>query len=251
MAPLRMATAALIGAVVAGVPAVAHAFRPFDGTDSEVAEFGEFELEIGSAYTAQKADFAQLTLPAVVLNLGIWPRFELVLESNNQLAQRTAGGVKDQLSDTHAFIKAVLRRGFAQEQTGPSIAVEAGPWLPNANGEQGVGASANFIVSTLIQQSVFHLNLQGAYDLEHHVEVFGSLIGEGPRSLLVRPVTELVAQHAFGGATTYSALFGAIWRAHKTLDVDLAVRAATTDHVPMGQVRVGFTLRAQVWHGKD
>lgn len=247
----RIVAATLSGALVVSASSVAHAYRPFDGTDADVAELGEFELELGSAYTDTRASFPQLTAPAVVLNLGFLPRFELVLESDNLIAQRTAGGVKDQLAETHAFVKALLRRGVAQEQTGPSIAVEAGPWLPNPNGEQGVGGSANFIFSVQIQQMMFHLNLQGAYDLERHVEFFGSLISEGPRSLLVRPVTELVAQHAFGGSTTYSALFGGIWRAHTSLDVDLAVRAAITDQVPMGEVRLGFTLRVPVWHARE
>lgn len=248
---LRWSTAAtLAGALVLVAPSTAHAYRPFDGTDAEVADVGEFEAEVGAAYTARRGDFAQLAAPALVLNLGIWRRLELVLETNNVIFQRPTGGATDQLAETHLFLKAILRPGFLQEKTGPSIAVEAGPWLPNPNGDVGVGGSADFIFSMQLQRMIVHVNLQGAYDLAHHVQLLGTVIGEGPKSLVVRPVTELAAQHAFGGATSYSALFGGIWRAHKSLDVDLGLRAVTADRVLMGQVRLGFTWRATVWHPK-
>jgi hypothetical protein len=247
----RTVAAALGGALVFGFTSVAHAYRPFDGTDADVAETGEFELECGSAYTAIKGTFTQLTAPWLVLNLGIYHRFELVLETNNVLAQRPAGGVLDQLQETHAFVKAVLRKGVIQDQTGPSIAVEAGPWLPNPNGEIGVGGSADFIVSIKIQRLILHLNLMGAYQLDHHVQGFASLIGEGPHALAVRPVFELVAQHTLDGPTLYSGLAGGIWAATKDLDVDLGLRGASTDQVPSAQLRLGFTLRVPVWHPKD
>jgi hypothetical protein len=95
---------------------------------------------------------------------------------------------------------------------------------------------------------IAHFNVLGAFDLEKHAEIFGSIILEGPKARPVRPITEILATHTFGGSTTYSALVGAIWKADKDLDVDVAVRALSTDNVPMGQVRFGFTLRAPLWH---
>jgi hypothetical protein len=240
--------AALAAALVLGAPSVALAYRPFDGTDADVAELGELESEIGAGYAFQRGSFAQVLAPAAVLNLGFQRRFELVLEANNVLQQRTAGGVTDGLSETHLFVKALLRRGFLQEEPGVSVALEAGPWLPNINGEQGVGGSAALIVSVPLLGMVLHLNALTAYDLEHHAELFGGVIVEGPKSLVVRPVTEVIAQHAFGGSTTYSALFGGIWKAAPPIDVDLALRASSTDHIPMVLLRVGFTLRTPLWH---
>jgi hypothetical protein len=75
------------------------------------------------------------------------------------------------------------------------------------------------------------------------------VIIEGPRSLAVRPVTEIYAQHVFGGPPTYSALVGAIWKARKSADIDIGVEGLSTDSVPMARLRLGLTWRAELWHG--
>jgi hypothetical protein len=247
--PFRVVAALACGALVSAASSTALAYRPFDGTDAEVADFGELEIELGTAYTLTGGGPVVLQVPALVVNLGVYHRLELVYESNNELGKIDgASSPKDALSDSHLFLKAVLRKGFAQEQTGPSIALEAGPWLPNPNGEPGWGGSANLITSFVLHPLVFNVNLQGAYDLAHHPEIFGSVIMEGPRSLEVRPVTEIYAQHAFGGSTTYSALVGLIWKARKAADIDLAVEGLSTDHIPMARLRLGLTFRAGLWH---
>src|SRR6188768_1284789 len=48
----------------------AHAYRPFDGTDGDVADTGEFELELGPLHYAQEGD-EKFFLTPTVLNLGI------------------------------------------------------------------------------------------------------------------------------------------------------------------------------------
>jgi hypothetical protein len=248
----RPAKKLLLAGLVTGASLVstkAAAYRPFDGTDAEIAEFGELEIEFGTAYTVSRAIPLTLQMPAVVVNLGIWPRLELVLEATNQLGKLDGTHPTDRFADTHLFLKAMLREGFAQEKTGPSIALEAGPWLPNPNGEAGIGASADLITSFELGRMVFHVNLEAAYDLAKHPELFASVILEGPRANTVRPVTEIFAQHAFtGGPTTYSALAGVIWKARKEADLDFAVEGLSTDGVPMARIRAGITFRAPVWH---
>lgn len=247
--PLRVAATLTCAAAVAAAPSVAHAYRPFDGTDAAVAEFGELEIELGTAYTVIPGSPTVLQVPALVVNVGIWHRLELVYEMNNQLGKIDGDRAKDALSDHHLFLKAILRKGFLQEQSGPSIAVEAGAWLPNPNGEQGWGGSADFIFSFLLRPMVFHVNVMPAVDLAHHPVLFGGVIMEGPGSLPVRPVTEIYAQHAFGGATTYSALVGAIWKARKSADIDLGIEGLSVDRIPMARLRLGLTWRAELWHG--
>jgi len=228
----------------------AAAYRPFDGTDAEVAEFGELEIEFGTAYTMSRQPLL-LQMPAIVWNLGFWPRFELVLQTNNQLGKVDGVHPIDQLTDTQLLVKAVLREGWAQEKTGPSVALEVGPWLPNPNGEIAVGGSADLIASFDPRPMVFSVNLQAAYDLEHHVEIFGGVIIEGSRDNAVRPVTEIYAQRAFGGSKIYSALAGVIWKARKEADLDLGVEAFSVDSVPMVRVRFGITFAAPLWHGHE
>jgi hypothetical protein len=255
--PLRLVAALTCGALVSALSSTAHAYRPFDGTDAEVAEFGELEIELGSAYTLSQGTFV-LQVPALVVNLGVWPRIELVYETNNLLGKipppgsEVGAAPRVELSESHLFLKGVLREGWAQEKTGPSIALEAGPWLPNPNGDQGWGGSANLIVSFQLPPvcpMVFNVNLQGAYDLDRHAEIFSSVIIEGPRSFAVRPVVELWAQHAFGGPTIYSGLVGAIWKARKAADIDVGLQGFTTDGVPAARLRLGLTWRAELWHG--
>ncbi len=248
---LRLALPAACAALTTVGARQAHAYRPFDGTDAEVADFGELEIELGTAYTVSSVSPMVLSVPALVVNVGIWPRIEAVLETNNQLGRIDGGKGTDQIADTHLFAKFVLRKGFAQEGTGPSIALEAGPWLPNPNGEVGIGGSACLIVSFETGPMVFDVNVQGNYDLEHHPELFGSVILEGSRSFPMRPVTEIAVTRVFGGATTFSALAGGIWKARKAADIDFGVEALSTDGVPMGRLRIGLTWRAPLWKAKE
>src|SRR5271155_5832517 len=77
----------------------AWAYRPFDGTDADVAETGKFELELGPVHYYEQAGSPYLITPATVLNLGIFPRWELVVDFQNYVAlDRQAPA--DQLLDT-------------------------------------------------------------------------------------------------------------------------------------------------------
>jgi hypothetical protein len=49
----------------------ASAYRPFEGTDADVAYAGDFELEAGPAYPAARHITPSLALPARVLNRGL------------------------------------------------------------------------------------------------------------------------------------------------------------------------------------
>ena len=70
---------------VALAPRAALAYRPFDGTDADVAERGEFELELGPLGYFRLGGTNFLIVPGAVLNYGILPRTELVLQGFNYL----------------------------------------------------------------------------------------------------------------------------------------------------------------------
>lgn len=61
----------------------ARAYRPFDGTDADVAQPREFELELGPAHYYRRAGQNYLITPALVLNLGIVDDTELVVDAQN------------------------------------------------------------------------------------------------------------------------------------------------------------------------
>ena len=249
-----------IAAWLAVISRPALGYRPFDGTDADVAALGEFELELGPLGYFRLGHTNLLIVPGAVLNYGLLPRTELVLQGFNYVQ---VGGPlsqpRDQLLDTQLLAKVVLRKGCLQDRPGVSIATEDGLLLPNVNGDVTVGATAAGILSQCFGDLTVHYNAQAQFNLEHALELFGSVIVEGPRRWPVRPVAEVYADTQIGegsssetasgapvgavlqGATIYSGLLGAIWRVTGDLDLDAAVRAGTVEGIWNLEVRLGFT----------
>src|SRR5262245_38760528 len=63
----------------------AFAYRPFDGTDADVADPSEVELEIGPIGYVRAGSRNFLVAPALIANYGVVERWELVLEGRHQL----------------------------------------------------------------------------------------------------------------------------------------------------------------------
>jgi hypothetical protein len=226
----------------------AHAYRPFDGTDGAVAGTGEFELELGPAYTVE-AGQRQVLLPSLVLNLGIMPGWEMVFDTKNIVPlNRGPGEGAVYLGDTDVVFKTLLRHGCLQEGTGPSIATEYGVLLPNVNGEHGLGGVINLILSQQVEPLTFHFNVEGERNLAGHYEGFTSLMAEGPQFSVARPVTELAVVHEFGADTKFSVLLGTIAEVDEALDLDLALVGSTLAGEFGGEVRLGLTWTIPVWH---
>jgi hypothetical protein len=230
---------ALLGGVMLAPPA--FAYRPFDGTNGEVSDPGEFELEVGSAYLTTGARY--MVAPATVLNFGVAPGLELVADFKNFVGlQRVAGKPRLQLLETDIFLKRVLRRGALQGEPGVSIALEAGPLLPEINGVNAFGAQASLITSYRWDALSLHLNTAAALTREHHAEGFLGLIVEGPHDWAVRPVAEVYTEREAGYNATYSALVGAIWQVRDRLAIDAGVRHSVQTDNGTTEVRFGMTL---------
>lgn len=228
----------------------AAAYRPFDGTDADVADFGEFELELGPVHYYQVRKNPYLLAPATVLNLGILPRFELVADFKNRVPLNPQNGEAGfAFTDIDLLLKAVLRRGVLQDERGPSIAMELGPLLPAVHDKSGFGGSLNVIVSEQFDWLVLHLNDQAALTRGAlHFDWFTSLIIEGRVGGAVRPVAELYWEHDAAIKTnTYSALAGAIWAPRKGLDFDVGLRAASQEGDAAFEARLGLTWAFEVW----
>jgi hypothetical protein len=230
----------------------ARAYRPFDGTDAEVAGVGELELELGPAHFYSQGGAHYLVSPATVLNLGLLPRLELVADFKNFVGlEAIPGQARDRLLDTDVLLKAVLLPGSLQEAgAGPSLALEAGPLLPNVNGDNGFGATGNLIVSQRWRYVSLHLNSSASLTRTNlHPDWFEGVIVEGPFAMLVRPVAELFVEHEFlADVTTWSALAGAIWRADRGLDFDVGLREARIGDRPVTEVRLGLTWAVALWN---
>jgi hypothetical protein len=228
----------------------ALAYRPFDGTDAEVADVGEFELELGPAQFYRSAGQSYVIAPSTVLNLGFLPNLEAVIDFKQFIANRAVSDEQRvRLLDTDVLLKWVLRPGALQGQRGVSVALEAGPLLPELGGERRFGAQANVIVSHRGTFGTVHFNEEAAFSRAGNLELFSSVILEAPAELLVRPVAEVFVEREFGAASEYSALLGAIWSAAESIAVDGALRMAREDGARAFEVRFGFTWSQAIGFG--
>jgi hypothetical protein len=250
---MRRATLLASLATLATWAADARAYRPFDGTDADVAAFGDFELELGPVHWYSQRDTHYLIAPATVLNLGVLPRLELVVDFQNYVGiDFPPGQPRDQLLDTDVLLKGVLVPGVLQGHgQGPSVAAEVGPLLPNVNGTESFGASADVILSERWRGFTVHAN--SWFELSRgdlHLDWFEGLILEGPFEAPVRPVSELdVEREMVTREMTWSALVGAIWRAGDDLDLDVGLREARVGDERATEVRLGLTWTLGLWDG--
>jgi hypothetical protein len=236
-------SAGAVGVLLLPWPVEAAAYRPFDGTDADVAELHELELEREPvAYLGTGG--GHYLVSGGVLNYGLLPRVELVLQGFNFAPLDPQSG-PDRFTETAAFAKVVLREGCLQGGTGPSFAAEAGPLLPTVNDARGFGAHAAGILSTCLGDAlIVHWNLQvellpGTFD----PDVFaGAILEPPPPKYVVRPVAELYVERTFPGPQRYSALAGGIWQVSAKIALDAALRQALVDGRSESEVRAGFTL---------
>ncbi len=222
--------------------ASAFAYRPFDSTDADVAKAGELEFEIGPIGYLRENDDRFLVAPAIIANVGIFDRLELVLEGRNYI--RTAsvpGEPRDELADTALSLKGLLREGSMQDASGLSVATEVGALLPTTEPETGVGASAALIVSQRYEFAAAHLNGGVFLSRSHHPGAFVGLIVEGPFAWPVRPVIEGVFERELDVGTVGTGLVGFIWRVRDNLSFDGAVRAGRAFDMALVEVRAGLT----------
>ena len=233
----------------------ALAYRPFDGTDADVADVGNFELELGPVGWYSQGAGHYLVAPATVLNLGIVRGVELVADFQNFVGlDPLPGEAKVRLLETDVLAKLLLVPGSLQGVgRGPSAAVELGPLLPNVNGEEGLGASCDVIVSQRWPGLIIHANnwiqlTRGT----RHLDWFEGLIFEGSLEDAFRPVGEVFVEHEWvAGVTTWSGLVGGIWRAREGLDLDVGLREARIGDEAATEVRLGLTWTVGVWRAEE
>jgi hypothetical protein len=243
----KIALLVTLGALLA--PARAEAYRPFDGTDADVAELGHFELEIGPTHYYRLGDRNYLIAPDTVLNFGIFPGTELVIDLQNFVALGTLpqGDPRVALLNTDVLVKHIFREGILQGKTGVSIAAEVGPLTPEINGTSAFGASADVITSYRWDFGTIHWNEWFEYTRDHHPDLYTGVILEGPHEWTVRPVSELYYDREFNVVSTWSALLGAIWEVQDAFALDVGLRGARIGDVSAEEVRLGFTWSLPMW----
>ncbi len=237
-APGRVVLA--VGVLLSG--SSAEAYRPFDSTDADVVERGEVEIELGPVGYLDEDGTELLATPDLVVNVGVHPRLELVVEGRGLAPlERETPERRYRIVDTAFLAKGLVRRGSLQGETGPSLALELGALLPTLHDESGLGAEGIGIVSHRFSHLTAHLNGTAAYTRAETWELGLGLILEGRERWGVRPVAEGTLARELGEATAGSGLAGVIWEARDDLAFDLAFRYAREDGSDVREIRAGLT----------
>src|SRR3954453_2172870 len=84
------------------------AYRPFDGTDADVAEPGEVELEIGPVGYHQQGSSRFIVAPALIANYGFARGLEAVLEGSQYIPSNGAHDSR-QIQNVALSVKSLLR----------------------------------------------------------------------------------------------------------------------------------------------
>jgi hypothetical protein len=238
---LVLATIVAMGAL----SAPAYAYRPFNGTDGDVAEAGKYELELSPFGYERNGGGRTLMGPAIVNNFGLPGQFELVIEGRMEHDLGNTEGYRNRFGDTGISIKHVLRNGVLQGATGVSIAVECGVLLPEFHGDRGHGAACDGIVSQEFSAARVHVNAELSRNRDGSNGRFLGVIVEG-RNEGVRPVLEVYTERDNQGGRTNSALVGAIWQKGEELAFDAGIRRARENRENVTELRVGLTWSFQM-----
>jgi len=249
LASLALACATLLGATWAPP---AHALRPHDGTDADVAEPGALQIEAGVGRIRQGTD-RSFYAPDFAATFGLDGDTEVALGGRltRQLGD-SAGPYRTSLSDTELAVKHLLRKGSLQDGgSGLSVALECALALPEVHGEHGYGGGCTTAVSNRWDALTLHLNGGLARTRVHTTVRTLGLIAEGPDDWTLRPALELVAERETGGGWSNSALIGATYKVSDELSFDAGVRHARTGDGSLNELRLGLTWNLRWKNAKD
>ena len=246
---LHLASIALLSILPPLLATPAHAFRPFEGTDAQVAPPRALETELQPVGYLRVGSERFLVTPELVLNYGAGSGTEFVLEGKRLVLMNPEGGEPTPLiEDLGLSVKRVLRKGILQHAKGPSIATEGGFLLPTTE-EYAGGFNAALIATQEWQAFTLHLNGAVADTRAHNFGRFASLIAEfAPAGWTVHPIAELAIEREGKLPISRSALGGIVWETRPGLTIDAAVRISQSDDHEI-ELRSGLTWKKHVPNG--
>ena len=215
----------------------AHAYRPFDFTDADVAQRHHIELEVGPLeyFTAGREHV--LKAPSTVLNYGVDGRRELVVEATRFVPFEEGPVV---LRDVAVSYKQILRSGTLQDQRGPSMATEWALLVPTHE-QPHAGASAGFITSARSPRGYAHFNVEVERERDGANALSTGIILERGDQPGVGPVLELEANAEHGETPGGLVLGGLVYVPRDGFEWDLAARSGWVAGQHIFEFHSGFT----------
>ncbi|MBI1852770.1 MAG: hypothetical protein HYR85_20710 [Planctomycetes bacterium] len=220
----------------------AFAYRPFRTTDAAIAEPGRVEIEYGAIGVEQNGPETTLRTSDLRLDLGVADRFEFVLQG---ASAKREGESDSDLVDPAAFVKAIVRRGVLQRESGPSLAVQSGVLLPETiDGSRRTGLETLAIASDRFGDLTLHLDAGMAVDREEHdAQAVWGVVVEHSLTSQLRVAAEVFGETQASGSPDDSALVGAILDfPEQGIALDSGFRAGLTDGAEDWSVTVGVTI---------
>jgi len=227
--------------------APAYAFRPFEGTDAQVAPPRAFELE-PMGYE-RMGDAHLLVGPEWAMNYGFGAGSEFTFEGKRLwLTNAEPGERVGTFEDIGLAVKKVLRSGVLQEKPGPSLAMEVEAQLPTST-ERGAGLSGAIIATQGVGITTLHFNGEIARNREHEFGRAASLIVQlEPKGWKLTPAIEVSVDREGNAPTDQGVLGALLWEAAPSLTIDGAVRYSSNAEHDV-ELLWGFTWKKHIKNG--
>jgi len=171
-----------------------------DLNDARAVDPGTVELELqpaGYYQTLLGEEEHYVIAPSAQLYLGLAEGWDVLYVTRGYaLLDEPDGEPAYTLREQFIGVRRVLVAGAYNDEDleGPSLAVQAGAFLPGAGAEPGVGASLALLFAWQTDLGALHANVWFNYTQDETFNSFGSLAVEGPPDWPVRPVAELYVE---------------------------------------------------------
>jgi len=230
-----------IAAVALLAPTAASAYRPFDGTDADVAEAKTVEVEVAPAELLSQEGSHAFRAPSLALSFGLGDGYELGLDGANVVTPHPEPGEpRLQFIDAAMSVKKLLRGGTLQEKHGPSVAAEFELEFPG-RGQAHLGSELRGILSTAGPPGVVHLQAALERTPEGTDATTGAFIIETAQHSGLHGAMELGVEAERAGPPVQSALLALIFVAHEGLSLDVGVDFSRSGDSHATELRAGFT----------
>ncbi len=228
-----------------------------DSYDARVADLGTLELELqpmGYGFEQDESFHNQLIAPSLIAYIGFANDFDVLFISRlyNEIASAKP---LVETRESAVFVRAMLRRGSYNDESGPSLQLVAGPVLPTASflpqpslaGDFGM--SVGLVASWSLPLGTLHHNDFVSLTSDRVAELFVSLAYEGPRAWTLRPYIEgWYDVDSTAGSGLASGVVGAYWDLSDVAILEAGVRVgAYEDLSTEGEIRCALWLQVPVW----